>query len=359
VNLTTIRLKELLLGNSISSATFETLLASASYRSAWGSMCNRRAAIKAIAGSAVAMAIVAGSTTASTDLLAFPESKTVVFQSGKALKAIVNNATGRTVWAPTLSFMLASNPGLIKLKRQVFTASGTWTYPAHVAPGALEDVRTVCVGGGGGGAGISGAISGAGGGGGGGALVATVLSPASLTISQAITVGAAGTGSSGTGASGGGTTSFGAFASAAGGSPGTGVTVNLTVGAGGAGGGAASSGNWYSTAILTAAWQDAAVVRGGAGGAGHATTGVTGGSATSANALTLGAGGAGGVGSAAQPGGPYSGGGGGGSYLSGSGAIATATSYGAGGSGAGNNGSGSLTGRDGVVGCCVVHWIEP
>jgi len=112
------------------------------------------------------------------------------------------------------------------VRAQLFTSTGTFTVPAGITA-----IKVTVVGGGGGGATVtSGGYVGGGGGGGGAAITfITGLTPGA-TITA--TVGAAGAASSA-----GGTSSFGAYASATGGSGGTQHAPTTTnVNSGGAGG---------------------------------------------------------------------------------------------------------------------------
>lgn len=133
----------------------------------------------------------------------------------------------------------ASDMGIIAVKEQVFTSSGTYTPSAGMLYCVVE-----AVGGGGGGGGVAGSsgsiFTGAGGGAGG--YSSSILTAADIGASKAVTIGAAGAGAT-TGANTGGTggdTSLGSLVVAKGGIGGTGGSSSA-VATGGAGG-AASSG---------------------------------------------------------------------------------------------------------------------
>ena len=123
--------------------------------------------------------------------------------------------------------------GFSTVNIQVFDTQGTQTYtPTTNMSYAIVEV----VGGGGGSAGAIN-ISPAGGAGGGGGYSRSVLSAASIGVSQTVTVGAGGlAGGPGLPGSTGGTSSFGAFMSALGGAGGSASGGSPFIGAGGAGG---------------------------------------------------------------------------------------------------------------------------
>ena len=120
------------------------------------------------------------------------------------------------------------------VRRQMFTASGTYTPHARML---YCDV--FCLGGGGGGGGSAGATSSSrpGGGGGAGAWSRTVCTAADIGASKTVTIGAGGAGNTTAGGAG-GDTSLGSLCVAKGGSGG--VANSSGSGVGGAGGAAAS-----------------------------------------------------------------------------------------------------------------------
>jgi hypothetical protein len=125
------------------------------------------------------------------------------------------------------------------VKKQVFTASGTYTPSAGMVYAIVE-----CVGGGGGGGGTATTAASnyaAGGGGGGGAYSKVTLTAAQIGASQTVTIGTAGAaGASGNNAGGaGGTTSLGTLCVAAAGGGGAGNSGS-SLPIGGTGGSAAS-----------------------------------------------------------------------------------------------------------------------
>jgi hypothetical protein len=166
---------------------------------------------------------------------------------------------------------------------QVFTSSGSFTVPAGVTK-----LRVRVVGGGGSGGGSTASLAGAGGGSGAYAEGVVTVTPGQVIT---VTVGAGGAGNSGASGSIGGTSSFGAFASATGGSGGA------TNGGGSAPGGAPGSASGSGFILIAGAnGQD-----------GYANTG----SGMGANSVFGGAGRAGGGGGV---GGTAPGAGGGGAY---------------------------------------------
>lgn len=332
-------LKVKLLTGAINATALETLMANTTYRAAWQLMCTKRFTIRSVTASATAMAIIAGSTLASTDLVNANEGRMAVFQSGAAIKAVLDStAVSRPIWASAIRFAVNTYPGIIKLKRQIFTASGTWTYPAHVAPGALVDARGFAVGGGGASASNNGTAPIAGGSGGGGEVKAAALATASITGNLTITVGASATASS-----------IGALLTAAAGGSGSAPAAAT----GGTGGGAASSGACYDTAFLTAFWQDAFNAKGGNGKTGGSST--AGDNCTSATGQVIGTGGAATL--SASAGLAYGGGGGAPGGGVGAGGVGPANS-GAGGGGNGTSSSGTTT-QAGGTGLVIMYWIEP
>lgn len=125
---------------------------------------------------------------------------------------------------------------------QVFTSSGTWTRPT-----GMRAMRVRLVGAGGGSGGIAtGSGQGASGAGGGGGYSEAYYATASVSSSETVTIGAAGTAAtSGANTGGtGGTSSFGAHCSATGGVGGAGTTCTATFNeAVGGAGGTGSSGD--------------------------------------------------------------------------------------------------------------------
>lgn len=113
---------------------------------------------------------------------------------------------------------------VVKVVRQVFTSSGTYTPTANMS---YCDIEVVGGGGGGGGA-FTGAFQNAAGGGAGGGYARGIFTSTAIGASKAITVGAGGTAGPNTGASPGGTggtTSVGSLISATGGAGGAGANI--------------------------------------------------------------------------------------------------------------------------------------
>lgn len=135
---------------------------------------------------------------------------------------------------------------LFAIRTQKFTASGTYTPDAHLLYATIE-----CVGGGGGGGAATGNASAesAGGGGGSGAYSRKTASVATIGVSQAVTIGAAGSAGSATGPTSGGVggdTSVGSLCVAKGGNGGL-LGGNNAAGAAGAGGSGASGTGDFTT----------------------------------------------------------------------------------------------------------------
>lgn len=119
---------------------------------------------------------------------------------------------GRATFSTVQTLLTAGRIGSVNLN--VFTSSGTYIKPSN-----LVAALVICTGGGGGGAGVgaTGANVHAGGTGGGGGAVAISLFPeASLSASEAYTVGAGGAGGIGLAGNSGGSTSFAGISGAGG-----------------------------------------------------------------------------------------------------------------------------------------------
>ena len=348
LDLVAIRLRNWLVKGLANAVDLESYITDgAEYEGAWRMLVDDKASMRLLAASTAAMLVLAATSSANVDMVASQAAREAVFDKGTAIKAILDDSVSRAAWYNTFKIAVNDAPNTIKLKRQVFTASGTWTHPGVTDD--LVGISAVCVG-----SGSSGNQSGSGyggAGGGGGAIVAATVTPASVTADVTVTVGARVNVTSVTASVAGATSSFGAFVTAAGGSAaGTG-----SGGAGGVGGGSSSSGNWLDQYLLLAAWQVSANVKGGTGGAACTVTTPAnfGGNATSANALTLGLGGS----VSKASGAAYSGGGASGvTSQSSVGTDAALTAYGAGGGGASYSAS-ALQGADSGPGLVVVHWI--
>lgn len=131
---------------------------------------------------------------------------------------------------------------VVTVHKQVFTSSGTYT-PSTGMLYCL--VQAVAGGGGGGGASITGGAGGAGGGGG-GSFSEILLSAATVSTSQTVTIGAAGSAGTTGGSNGGtgGSTSLGSLLTTNGGVGGTGASSPVSAGSivtGGAGGAVGTS----------------------------------------------------------------------------------------------------------------------
>jgi hypothetical protein len=146
---------------------------------------------------------------------------------------------GTALGAATRQYVDAAAAGaagrILSVKRQVFTANGTYTPSTGMVYAVID-----CVGGGGGGGGVNGVTGGVngGGGGGGGGFSRKFVIASDIGASKAVVVGVGGTaGPAGTTAGAGGQSSVGAtICTGNGGSPGGGVTGVANFGAGGIGG---------------------------------------------------------------------------------------------------------------------------
>lgn len=122
---------------------------------------------------------------------------------------------------------LETTPGgssVVKIVRQVFTSSGTYTPTTNMSYCDIEVVG----GGGGGGGSLTGSFQNAAGGGAGAGYARGLFSSTTIGASQSVTIGAGGTAGPNTGASPGGTggsTSVGSLISATGGAGGAGANV--------------------------------------------------------------------------------------------------------------------------------------
>lgn len=200
---------------------------------------------------------------------------------------------------------LAPSIAVTVVRRQVFTASGTYTPHASML---YCTVTATGSGGGGGGANAStSSDNSCGGGGGGGGTTRETYSAATIGASQTVTIGAAGTAgaSSGTSGGAGGNTTFGALMTAGGGVGGTGQSSSSAFAAAGGGtGGTATGGETNIPGGAGAAGIAAtAVAIGGNGGGTFWGTGGRGGARSGAHSTSSAAGtayGAGGGGGAVQ-----------------------------------------------------------
>lgn len=229
------------------------------------------------------------------------------------------------------------------MRRQVFTAGGTWTCP----PGVLFcTVEAIGGGGGGGGSLSSDAVSGAGGAAG-ERVVKTV--PVTPGTGYTVTIGTAGAAGASTGGDGGvgGQTSFGTLVEAMGGSGGSGSAsgaASQTIAAVSRDG----SNWWWSSTVVGAGSSSYPPSR--CGGTANNGGGPCAGFAGGAGGATSGGGGGG----ASEYGVGAAGGAGGGTGAVG---VAAAANTGAGGGGAGN-GSTNRAGGAGGTGYMIVTWFE-
>jgi hypothetical protein len=158
--------------------------------------------------------------------------------AGTGTVTSISAGTGISVSpSPITSTGTITNTGVVTVKKQVFTSSGTYTPSTGMVFAVIE-----CVGGGGGGAGgpLTATGIGSGGGGGSGGYSRTLATAATVGASKAVTIGTAGTGgATGTTNGGaGGSSSVGTICIANGGGGG----VQNGAGIGGSGGAGATAG---------------------------------------------------------------------------------------------------------------------
>lgn len=343
MNLKQIVLRNAIIAGTLSGAQLQTELANAASFSNFQVLVADTPSMEQFAASTTAMTTILGSALATGALKTSQEAMANLANNPVGLGVLLDISTLRTEYVVDLNARAILN-GLVnvnggKLKRQVFTASGTWTYPTS----GLHKISVACVGGGGGGGSANGTIGSSGGGGAGGAIAASTLTVSSITGNVTVTVGSGGAQNTA-----GGSTSFGAHLTATGGSGGTAAGSGVNAAGGAAVG--SDSGNWLDTALTTTFWQQTASVQ--SGGGGTFGTNNNGFDAVSANSLTLGTGGSSGTNA---PGTAY--GGGGASGGAGGAGVAAAANSGAGGGGGRGNGSGQNGGAGGS-GLVVVYWVE-
>lgn len=236
---------------------------------------------------------------------------------------LANGTTGQVLTATTGSPpSWAANAAFTSINVQVFTSTGTYTPTSGMKYCIIE-----CVGGGGGGGATTAtgaATVSTGGGGGSGGYSRKFASAATIGVSQAVTIGAAGTAGATSGGNGGagGTTSLGAICNAGGGNGGAGSGAVAFAISGGGGGATSGTGD-----VVAAGYCGGLGIgngTGGLGGSGFGASSAFGGGAT-------------------------------GIYGTGAGAGNVGVNYGAGGSGGqtGNNGA-AVAGGAGSKGVVVV-----
>ena len=240
-----------------------------------------------------------------------------------------------------------------KMRRQTFTADGSW-----VAPAGVYWVHLTMCGGGGGGGGAT-TTAAAGGGGGGQNMIGWYAVVPGTAYS--VTIGTAGAAGATTAAGGaGGSTSFGAVATATGGGYSNGGFTSSAVGTyfflcgvGGYGTGSFIMATGHATATSSSPYGQGGVPgadnTGYAGTKGGQSIWATGGAGgTTANTKPGGGGGGAGYGT---------GGAGGNGSTTGTAGTAAAANTGAGGGGGGGGSSASIGGAGGT-GICIVSWLE-
>lgn len=352
-----------LLSSVYTGTTLESALASAVFTANFvelitdngsaATLCSSSAAMTAICNSATARSLCLLSSNFLYQAARSDNATACICQTnGNFIASIISSATYLRYWQNNANnkqrLKDQINAAGSKLKRQVFTSSGTWTKPTTL----LAFSYFLGAGGGGGSTGV--AAGGSGGGGGGQTMVGTVA-VGSVTTNQTITIGAGGAAGSA-----GSNSSIGSLVTATGGS------ANTTSTSGAGGGGSTSGGgylNFFDNDPQNAIAQPITAAQiGGVGGNG-ATTATNGVDATDGYILySRGGGGMGGTGVNGFGGlaGNYgAGGGGGGRGTTGTTSASAATNNSSGGGGGGGNNSGAGTnGFTGGSGLCVIYWAE-
>lgn len=354
-----INLRTDLLEGDYSAATFNTALTDPTIAAQFTELVNSYVSAETLANSTVALPVILGSANARTIAANGPAFLRACANSGYATHQLVTTVNGADLFALVLTDTtghrfshwrnISANYNRLKmyvnatgsrLRRQIFTTSGTWTLP-----NTLRAMSIFAVGGGGGSRNFWAA-----GAGGGGEIVCLNVVELPNT-DQMVTIGAGGVG--GTSGSPGGNTSVGTLINAIGGNGSGGSSI------GGAGGGTTTNGGYKSFTD----WEDpldavfqcvSASQKGGAGGnhgfdigqAGEDGLPGTGGRPGFTTPST-----------GAQPGRRFGGGGGGtGSTRPGYGfdGVSTGGVSAAANSGAGAGGR-SASGGSGIV---VIYWLE-
>lgn len=299
-------IRDNLLSGSLTAGTLQTALGDADNLAAFKLLVNSVRSIKTLISDSTAITAIAGSALAIGVVAQSDYATTQICRNSNALKTILTTATSLTAYTGNSSnnarLKNQVNKGASKLKRQIFTSSGTFT-----APSAGMAARLILLIGAGGCGSVSQSTNTIGGGGGGGGETKVLYEPSPANTSVSITIGAAGE----TQEANGGNTIAGALLTALGGSG-----ANDTVG--GVGGGTTTNSgrtNLNDTDILNAVWPSLVsfAQKGGDGGDGTTGTGESG-----EQGLT---------------------GAGGGQHLAG-------TGYGSGG---GGGGTGNVQGENGIV----------
>lgn len=333
------------------------LTTESSQLAAFTELCNARGSFEAIANSSTALPEVLASAAARSVAVASPVALRVMASSTYATGQLVTTANGALLFAEVLKDTTGGryshwrniavnytrlksyvNAAGSKLKRQLFTGSGTWTAPATTL------AWSAFAGGAGGGGGIDGS---GGGGGGGGALVTVNFASSIPSTNQSVTIPSGGTADSATQAS---STTIGSIVTAVGG-------FGSTTTAAGAGGGTTAGGGYLAMSdidVNNAAWQAInATQAGGAGGAGNIVANVLGAAGSDGFPRTGGAPGFVTPNTLSQPGTAFGGGGGGACDTAGITGNSAAANSCAGGSGARTSGAGT-----GGSGYAVIYWLE-
>lgn len=158
----------------------------------------------------------------------------VIYWNGSTYTTLPGNNTGAQLLQENASGIPSWVAGVVTIKKQIFTASGTYTPSAGMVAALIE-----CQGSGAGGGGVAGAAgqSGGAGGGGAGGYSRALVNAAAVGGSQAVTVGNAGSGATAGNNNGtaGADVSVGSLCTGKGGAAGSGVASG-SAGTGGVGG---------------------------------------------------------------------------------------------------------------------------